>query len=222
MKTFFLFRHGETDWNRAGKMQGWSNQPLNKLGCEQAEALDRFLKDSPLMPWGSLSKPLSYSVLSSHLDRAKRTAEIAFSVVRGQEPTVLVDPRLAETNLGQAESLTRSEIERKFGAESWAAWVGLSESSWLARFPDGESKGEVRDRALSVIHELALKDGPSVVFLSTHGGWLRRLIHHFYPNHSQPIDVPNCSIFQMIVQTRNGEIEIQIERDPIFAPPIQS
>ncbi len=62
---FHFVRHGETDWNRAGRMQGWRDIPLNATGEGQAEALR-----------AAMSGYRFGSIAASPLSRARRTAEI--------------------------------------------------------------------------------------------------------------------------------------------------
>jgi len=64
-RTLFLFRHGETDWNREGRMQGQTDTPLNATGLAQAEALAHRLRAHQLD-----------AIVSSDLSRALTTAQI--------------------------------------------------------------------------------------------------------------------------------------------------
>lgn len=211
---FFLFRHGETDWNKYGKLQGSADIPLNSTGLKQAEALREF--------FDSFRREQSFAVeqdlVSSDLSRALHTATIAFRL-EGNGP-VRRDPRFRETHLGRAEGLTRDELVEKFGVEIWNQWVGLGHSTWSARFPDGESKGEVRDRATSALFSLAgetvSQPGPGVrrVAVSTHGGLIRRLLHSLLPDEPTPIEVVNGAVFQFTIE--NGILRGQ--RQPIFKP----
>ena len=64
-RILFLFRHGETDWNREGRLQGHTDTPLNATGLAQAEALSERLRPHRLD-----------AVLSSDLARAWTTGQI--------------------------------------------------------------------------------------------------------------------------------------------------
>src|SRR5260370_41370950 len=82
----YVVRHGETDWNRAGGVQGTIDAPLNWIGVAQARHLaDRFR-------W----RPVS-SVVTSPLARARSTA---LAIARGSHSAFVVDPLLAEIDHG--------------------------------------------------------------------------------------------------------------------------
>ena len=86
MKTLYIVRHGETDWNKIGKYQGITDVPLNENGLNQAKACANALKDVTFD-----------RILSSDLSRALVTAE----TIRGDRTTsITVDKRLRELNFG--------------------------------------------------------------------------------------------------------------------------
>ena len=95
MTTLLLVRHGETDWNAEGKLQGHTDRPLNDYGRRQAQLLgDR------------LAAEQFDAVYASDLCRARETAEIL-----GEKLglAVDIDPDLREKNWGSWEGLTSDE-----------------------------------------------------------------------------------------------------------------
>ena len=95
MTTLLLVRHGETDWNAEGRLQGHTDTPLNDYGRRQAAALaDDLARDGIDV------------VYSSDLARARETAEI---VAARLGLAVLLDPGLREKNWGSWEGLTPME-----------------------------------------------------------------------------------------------------------------
>lgn len=177
-----MIRHGETDWNREGRMQGRSDIDLNSTGRSQALQLSEFLAATEFSQLNLLCSPLK---------RCRQTLEIAISDFQKRKLTI--EPDLAETHLGRAEGLTREEVAEKLGVSFWEAWLS---ADWNARFPEGESKAEVRDRALKVLSQLT---EPTLVF--THGGLIRRLLTFWNPDVAQ-IEVKNCSVYR--VEYKNG------------------
>ena len=107
MTTLLLVRHGETDWNAEGRLQGHTDRPLNDFGRRQAIALAEQLAREPLD-----------AVYASDLARARETAEIVAG--RLVLPVVL-DESLREKNWGTWEGLTPSERDAvEFVGESTA------------------------------------------------------------------------------------------------------
>ena len=95
MATLLLVRHGETDWNAEGRLQGHTDRPLNDTGRRQARALaDRLAGDGVA------------AVYASDLSRARETAEI---VAERLGLPVGVDPDLRERDWGNWEGLTGAE-----------------------------------------------------------------------------------------------------------------
>jgi broad specificity phosphatase PhoE len=93
--TLLLVRHGETDWNAEGKLQGHTDRPLNDFGRRQAKALADRLAGEDVA-----------AIYASDLARAKETAEIVGT--RLGLP-VVIDADLREKNWGSWEGLTADE-----------------------------------------------------------------------------------------------------------------
>ena len=119
MKEVFIFRHGETDWNKEGRMQGHADVPLNETGRAQALVLQSYFAKHPVEVF-----------LCSDLGRAMETAEIARGTLNA---AFVIDPRQRETHLGDAEGLTRSELSSIIDADAWGQWASFPD--FLERTP---------------------------------------------------------------------------------------
>jgi probable phosphoglycerate mutase len=154
--TLFLVRHAQTDWNREpARCQGWAEVELNETGRAQAHDLGRALRGRGIE-----------LLVSSHLVRARETAEILHEELGGELP-VVVDPRLAESHRGEWETRRFSSIVREH-AEEWQAYREHPETF---RFPGGESLQAQQRRVLACLRDCAL-DGRTAL-LVTHGGSIR-------------------------------------------------
>ena len=108
MTTLLLVRHGETDWNADGRLQGQTDRPLSEDGRRQARQLADELASEELE-----------AIYASDLSRARETAEIVGE--RVGLATVL-DPDLREKDWGTWEGLTAVERDRvEFVGESTEA-----------------------------------------------------------------------------------------------------
>ncbi|HTT81219.1 MAG TPA: histidine phosphatase family protein [Stellaceae bacterium] len=120
--TIFLVRHGETEWNRARRYQGWSDSPLTEDGIAQAAALGRRL--------AALPDAAAADIVASPLGRARHSAEIIAECLGRSQPPRL-DERLREISLGAWDGLMRKEVRRRLGAQ-FVEW------EWYFLAPDGE------------------------------------------------------------------------------------
>ncbi len=157
----YLLRHGETEWNHAGRWQGRRDSPLTPLGVAQAKAyaalLARELRD-PAKAW----------LVTSPLGRARQTGallreQIPFLPERCSESELLV-----EYHMGLWEGLTRAEVEAGFPGE-----LARRESAkWTHAMPGGESFADVQARALRWLR--AQSSGETLVVVA-HGMLSRAL-----------------------------------------------
>lgn len=152
----FVMRHGETEWNRGGRMQGAFDSPLTMRGLWQARAMGALLAARGVTCSGAGSE---WRLWSSPQGRCIETARIAF----GCAPSC--DPRLSEIGMGDWAGLSRAEIA--------AGWPGPPDEHFLelyARIPDGESFAALGARVRDFLADL---DGPAVIV--THGMTSRML-----------------------------------------------
>jgi broad specificity phosphatase PhoE len=106
--TLFLVRHGETDWNAEGRLQGHTDRPLSDYGRRQARQLAEELEGEELE-----------AIYSSDLARARETAEI---VGERLGLPVALEPELREKDWGTWEGLNAVERDRvEFVGESTEA-----------------------------------------------------------------------------------------------------
>ena len=155
--TLFLVRHGETDWNAAGRWQGQTDVALNPRGREQAREVAARLRDAGIA-----------AIASSDLLRARTTAEI-IAVELGLEVNQ-PDAALRERRFGCFEGLTRDEVEARF-PEAWARYLADPGPAP----PGGESRDELLARLLPAVASAAARL-PGPVLLVMHGGAMRALL----------------------------------------------
>jgi probable phosphoglycerate mutase len=142
----WIVRHGPTEWSSAGKHTGSTDIPLTAEGEREASDLRARLAG---VPFGL--------VLTSPLQRARRTAELA-----GFGDAV-VEPRAVEWDYGDYEGRTRAEIRRE--VPGWSPWTHPD-------MPHGETLAQVAARAGAVV-ERVRGSGAGDVLLFAHGHLLR-------------------------------------------------
>ena len=149
-----IWRHGRTAWNAELRWQGQSDIPLDDVGLEQASAAA--IKLSEYEPT---------KIISSDLMRATRTAQFLSDIVG---VPVDIDHRLRETNGGQWEGMTQSDIRREHPdyLESWL------NDPLLPAGMTGETRDAVADRVADAITE-HVANATGTLVVATHGGAAR-------------------------------------------------
>lgn len=183
IKHFYIFRHGETDYNLEKRWQGCGLNPdLNATGQQQAVALAQKLKPAKLEV-----------VYSSPLRRAVQTAKV---IAAAENIPLELIPNLREGCFGEAEGMQRDDIAAKW-PELFAEWYNGNSSAddnLNIRFPGGESKAEMQSRMLSVLNQLLLTPYQRIG-IASHGSSIRYLLMYFgYPPHR----MANTALFHLI------------------------
>ncbi len=154
-----LIRHGETDWNNEGRIQGHTDTTLNARGIEQAEKLAARLACEKID-----------AIYTSPLARAQATADL---IAQKHGIAAIPDDRLKEKYLGELEGLTSGEFEQHY-ADLYHAWHASKEHYAL---PGEEPPLVFRQRIQEFIEEVQArhKEATQVAVVS-HGGTLGMLI----------------------------------------------
>ncbi|MEU8296887.1 histidine phosphatase family protein [Micromonospora sp. NPDC048909] len=159
MTRLIIWRHGNTDWNAANRVQGQTDVPLNDLGREQARAAAPLL--AGLRP---------DALVASDLSRAAETAA-ALAALTGLP--VRSDARLRERHFGRWQGLTLTEVAEQFPAEY---------ARWRAGDPDPGAEIETLDdlgkRVGTALTEAADAVPGGTVVVATHGGGARQGVGH--------------------------------------------
>ncbi len=140
-----LIRHGETLWNKEGRIQGTSDVELSEVGLEQARKLALSLKDSEVG-----------AIHASPLKRAYQTAEI---INRYHQRRIEVHPDLMEMDQGDFEGLSFQELMAR-EKEFLRRWIADPAS---VRMPNGESLAELQDRAWRAVARIMEGEGNALV-----------------------------------------------------------
>jgi alpha-ribazole phosphatase/probable phosphoglycerate mutase len=156
---WFLVRHGETEWNAVGRMQGQTDIPLSDVGRAQASRTGQRL--------ASVSFGAAYA---SDLSRASETAAILLDEGR---PVVTHDEDLREVHYGAAEGRTWADL-RSVDAELYRYIGGLTQDVDYAP-AGGESVRQLFDRQLRFVGRTAQMQTSGDVLVVAHGGSLRAL-----------------------------------------------
>lgn len=153
-----VIRHGQSEWNAAGRGHGWGDPPLSALGREQAQSAVAALSRQGLEP----------GVVSSDLVRARHTARVLADAL--DLGPVEVTPDLREHNIGEWDGLTWDEIERTWPGVK-ARWV----SEELDQAPGGEHRADFHARVRRAIDRVARERPGARRLVVAHGGVVRAL-----------------------------------------------
>ena len=163
MGRILLLRHGETDWNRVDRIQGWSDISLNARGRRQARAAAQFLTDR----YPDLGR-----LLSSDLPRATETAEAVVSTDAFAHLDVEHDHAWRERDFGVYQG---QEGDRFFEENPEFAVLDGHDGAKRNVPEEGESYMAFRDRVRSAWDDLRMGvDG--TVLVVTHSGVIRAII----------------------------------------------
>ena len=141
----YITRHGETNWNKEGRLQGQTDIELNEVGIEQAHIAKEKLKDIEID-----------LIISSPLSRAKKTAEIINEV---KNVPIIIDERLIERGHGIFEG----QCPREIGLDRSIFWdIEKNEE-------ETENLKIFTDRIYSLLKEIE-KRKEKVILLVCHAG----------------------------------------------------
>ncbi len=171
-------RHGETDWNVEGRLQGQKDIPLNALGRIQAEDVGRRLTKL-------LDDPLRSQWIVSPLGRTRETAEIARRAIGLDPKAYQTEDQLKEITFGAWEGFTWAELRKS----EPLAEAERMKNKWGYVPPQGESYEMLTNRI-----GLWLETVKSEIVAVSHGGVARALM--VLAAGLSPADAPRHEIHQ--------------------------
>lgn len=176
---FYFVRHGETDWNREGKIQGQTDIPLNQLGRLQGEELKKKL-DGIDFPY----------CFSSDLQRASETAHI---IMKGRQAKIVLDKRLRERNFQGLEGKPND------------AYINAS----LQDRTKIESDVALSDRVFQFLDEAVKTCSQGNILIVTHGGVMRSILSKILSLTCRDTDIHVGNMATLKLLFANGHWEIQ-------------
>ena len=197
-RQLILVRHGETDWNAEGRIQGMLDVPLNALGLRQSE-----------LAAAELARTIELAELvSSDLVRTRETTK-PINEATGFEPRF--DARIRERHFGVWQGMTYEE---------WR----IKDAEGIARYnagdPDygpegGETASQFLARCVSAVSDLVTASKEKTLILVTHGGVVSSMVRHaegLNPQSARTWSVPNASISEWRVEYANDEPVFYVDR----------
>jgi len=187
----YYIRHGETDWNVAGRLQGRHDVPLNARGRAQADHCGNILRG---LFAGRGCGPADFDYVSSPLGRARETMRLTRLALGLPPDNYHVEARLAEISFGDWEGFTIAQLQSRDPQRIAAR----EQDKWHFVPPGGESYKTVAGR-MRDWYETLRRDTVTVA----HGGTARGLIA--YLGIAKPAAAPLVDIAQGVVYVLEGE-----------------
>ena len=173
-------RHGQTDWNAAGKIQGKTDIPLNENGRKQARKTAELLRTHDID-----------NVVSSTLKRAVETAEIIAGRLNINE--IVAVERLCERNFGIYDGVPIKDVDI----------ISLRNYTANIATPNGETIREVFSRVSLCLDALCEKYKGKNILLVLHGHVIRAVLWHFngvpQTDEDSSFEISNCAIYEFEV-----------------------
>ncbi|MDR2902084.1 MAG: histidine phosphatase family protein [Lactobacillales bacterium] len=170
-KHLIFIRHGETDWNKQGLIQGWKDIPLNDAGIKQAKA------------WAAKLKEMRVEfVFSSDLARARQTAVILSDALN---IPVSYSHLLRERCYGAAEGMTRAQMMETYADIIRQMKDESNPDRHKIALPGGESKENIFQRTMHFIHEVSETTDQDTLLFCTHGEIINTFIKKNFGIHER-------------------------------------
>lgn len=205
MKKLYLFRHGETDWNKNKDLklsEENHNVELNETGIQQAEKLALSLQNKGIE-----------KIYSSNLKRAQHTATILnnlikvdLEIVNGLEEFSFYD----ETLYG----LTRKEAQELVGYDKFKVFQNEKDALLDWRPLKCSTKREARERIFKTVFSICQTDNHNTIAISSHANILREFLRAL--NFNDDSKLLNCETIEAEFENGNIEIIKRIKGDIYF------
>ncbi len=193
MPTVYFVRHGQTEWNAAGRFQGSQDIPLNDIGKGQAVRSGELLAD---ILAGDSHNPTKMPFVSSPLGRARNTMELLRGALGVAPHDYELDDRLREIGYGHWEGSTLAQME----VSHPELFAERQADKWGVPPPGGESYASVTIRVRDWYDSL-LQDTVTV----SHGGTMRALLVALDVH--TPVSAVDMLVEQGVVYVfRDGEV----------------
>lgn len=204
----YIIRHGETKLNALGRLQGWTDEPLNKNGRDLAMITGEAMKEIPFD-----------LIITSPLKRARETGELAAAPSErhfGRKIPLIEDDRIKEFNWGSWEKLCC--LESNFEVPDPNYNLFYTDTLHYEGAPDGDSIADLMARTADFFNELIHNPDyqDKIILIATHGCALRAMLNPLYDDKENfwQEHVPyNCAV--TIVDVQDGSARI-LEKDKIY------
>lgn len=161
-----IVRHGETDYNKSRRIQGWLDIPLNDLGHSQAKTAADLLKNHHVD-----------AIYSSDLTRAHETAK---HLAEALDMEIKLSPALRERDMGVFTGWAFESEPDPIKEQLWIEFEQARDSHQLEwNKHQGESIGDMADRIAKFFDDLQHHHQEQTVLVVTHGGAINRILEHF-------------------------------------------
>ena len=189
IKTFYCFRHGQTDWNKRFKIQGCEvNLPLNETGEKQAKSIPNFDIDV---------------IYYSPMVRAEQTAKI---YNKKKHLKTISEHGIKEIHFGDWSGMTWEEVESKYGIDMVEKFQSADEKDDNFQIPNGDVKIEAVNRFIKALKKIAKNSNKEKIGVFTHG----RLLY-FISNKLSP----SGKYYQLMNNSEHFEFEYDTETDEL-------
>lgn len=187
MKNIYLIRHGITDWNEIGKIQGFKESNLTEIGKKQAQLAGQAFKNIPLN-----------IIYTSPLSRAYDTAKI---INENKDLKIIKTDLLKEGNFGIWEGKTLDQV-LEIDKENYEKWLSYPED---CQIEDGENLADIRLRSKEFLKSIENRPEENILIVA-HSSILKILILTILdiPNeHFKNLSLSNTGISKIEVKTYN-------------------
>ncbi|TGS71619.1 histidine phosphatase family protein [Mesorhizobium sp. M3A.F.Ca.ET.174.01.1.1] len=182
----YIARHGQTDWNVEGRLQGQADTDINALGRAQATRNGRRLAEF-------VDKPTDFDFVASPMRRTRETMELMRAAMALDPLAYRTDPRLVELSFGDWQGFTFGELEARLPGST----AGRRHAKWDFQ-PPGEGAESYEMLLERIKPWLDTLDRQTVCV--THGGVMRclfRLVEGMSKKQAANLDIPQDRLLRL-------------------------